>query len=251
MAIHNYHDVRKKLPPARYSDVGFNGAFLLILPYVEQETTFQHFDFNESYLGTPENKAVANTPISTYVCPSMLTPREIPEPDPNCFESGAVGSYAVSTGSDICFVSPLVPKHDGAIIYPRFGTTTLPKISNADGTTKTLMVGELNFGLTDYIWDNGCKPSDVIRGGNTRWAVGYPGVTWASAAGPLNSTKQIHQLYGPFFTEYEAFRSDHPGGVNFLMVDGSCRFIADDIEHRMLKALATRDGGEKYLKGDF
>src|SRR5687768_11973044 len=43
---------------------------------------------------------------------------------------------------------------------------------------------------------------------------------------------------------WAAARSRHPGGVNAAMCDASVRFVADGIELRAWRALATRDGGE-------
>ena len=40
------------------------------------------------------------------------------------------------------------------------------------------------------------------------------------------------------------FRSDHPGGVNFVFLDSAVRFIADASDPDVRAALVTRDGGE-------
>ncbi len=47
----------------------------------------------------------------------------------------------------------------------------------------------------------------------------------------------------------EGFASPSPGGVNFLMVDGSVRFIKNSVDPKVLKALSTPAGGEK-VSGD-
>jgi prepilin-type processing-associated H-X9-DG protein len=101
----------------------------------------------------------------------------------------------------------------------------------------------LNYGLKDYLWSV-CKPGGTVKWGETRWAVGYPGVTWGSAVGPLNPDRIGATIYGLFNVGYESFRSDHAGGVNFTFVDGSVRFLADEIDLKTLKALSSRAGDE-------
>ena len=46
-----------------------------------------------------------------------------------------------------------------------------------------------------------------------------------------------------------AARSDHPGGVNLLLLDGAVRFVGDGVDLETWRALATRAGGE--VAGDF
>jgi prepilin-type processing-associated H-X9-DG protein len=40
------------------------------------------------------------------------------------------------------------------------------------------------------------------------------------------------------------FRSDHRGGVQFLMVDGGVRFLSSATSPEVRRALVTRAGGE-------
>jgi prepilin-type processing-associated H-X9-DG protein len=43
---------------------------------------------------------------------------------------------------------------------------------------------------------------------------------------------------------YGAFRSQHPGGGNFAICDGSVRFQAQGIDYTLYQSLSTRNGGE-------
>ena len=38
--------------------------------------------------------------------------------------------------------------------------------------------------------------------------------------------------------------SNHPGGANVAMADGSCRFVKSSIDMKTWWALGTKDGGE-------
>jgi prepilin-type processing-associated H-X9-DG protein len=41
-----------------------------------------------------------------------------------------------------------------------------------------------------------------------------------------------------------AARSEHPGGVNVAMCDGSVRFVSENVNLEIWRALGTRAGGE-------
>jgi prepilin-type processing-associated H-X9-DG protein len=259
LAVHHYHDVAKRLPPARlnYSATAFiePGPFFVVLPYLEERSTAELYDVRSGYQSSAGNASVSNTRLAIYLCPTMNLPREVPDPNPDCDETGAPGSYAACTGSTLSF-APNLPSalnptpHNGAIIHPKYGPTTIDRISNADGTSQTLLLGEMNYGLKNYFWSGSCKPANTVRWGVTRWALGYPGVTWGSTLIGLNHDTIETYVSGGFPAEYEAFRSDHTGGVNFSFVDGSVRFITDSIDLATLQALATRDGHERVDKID-
>ncbi len=142
------------------------------------------------------------------------------------------GSYAVCTGSVYGhFVNISAPGYDnGAIIDTTKGTTRIRTISNQDGTSKTFLGGDLNFGLTNFLY-----------GGATVWASGYPFSSTATTCGVFNSTKNM--IPGTFY-ELNTFRSDHPAGVNMAMVDGSVRFIVDIMSPDTLNLLAQRNDGK-------
>jgi prepilin-type N-terminal cleavage/methylation domain-containing protein/prepilin-type processing-associated H-X9-DG protein len=261
-ATHLYHDASKHLPSAR-ADSGSNGAgqsaFMAILPFLEESSSANLFDKKLGYKASPGNLAISNTVMPVYLCPAMNLPRAVPDPDPLCDDMGAPGSYMVSTGSTISFSGSQskviqdfykMPPHNGAIIHRQFGFTSIEKISIKDGTSSTFLMGETNYGLTNLFWSCMSKGSNAVKWGQTRWASAYPGVTWGSAAGPINSTVCEPIIYDFFPAGAESFRSDHSGGVNFAFVDGSVRFIVNEIDPSVYQAMATRDGKEVMEKLD-
>lgn len=230
LATHLYHDVHHCLPPASFSGGLFSGStFLILLPHIEQAAAYVQYHPDRA-ITAPENQGVISSRIPIFLCPSMALPRTVPDPAHD--EVGAPGSYAVSTGSG----SPWSP-HNGAIVKMNQSRQSVRMEDIKDGTTKTLMYGEFDYGLQDLTWTNG-----GFQGGFAQWAIGYPGYTWGSTWGPFNRDR-IADPDCPQMT-WTAFRSDHPNGVNFALVDGSVHFITDGVDKTVLDALATRAGGE-------
>jgi prepilin-type N-terminal cleavage/methylation domain-containing protein/prepilin-type processing-associated H-X9-DG protein len=235
VAMQRHDGSYKCLPPAGQFDVkGITAsAFVRILPFLEDDQLYKHYDFALP-TSDPKNKEVVAQTIGVYVCPSMV----LPDADP----IGGRSSYGVCTGSGYCRY-PLNPvdgkpdpgNHNGAIIDRIRGKVRVADISHQDGTSKTICVGDLDYGLTNAAE----KSAGSIKGGSTQWALAYPGVTWSSMAGVFNSDRLVTG-----FLEWETFRSDHPGGVNFAMVDGSVRRVDDDTHPDLLKRLAERNDGQ-------
>ena len=103
------------------------------------------------------------------------------------------------------------------------------KISSVtDGTSHTLMIGE---SLPDY--DN-------------HSAAFYANGDWCSCNLPLNNLLNVDPstLNLEFWWDQQSFRSVHPGGAQFCLVDGSVRFVSDSIDNQTYRVACTRNGGE-------
>jgi prepilin-type processing-associated H-X9-DG protein len=110
-----------------------------------------------------------------------------------------------------------------------FETNKPLKITDVtDGTSNTFLIGEALVGK-DYqnAW---CHMDNAIA------TCAYP----PNAKSPLTGKD-----YPPdqWWNRY-AFTSNHTGGVQFAMTDGSVRFIADGIDLTLFRALGTRAVGE-------
>jgi prepilin-type processing-associated H-X9-DG protein len=221
---------------------------IALLPYVEQTALYDQYDFgypNQS----PENRRVRESGVPIYVCPSDIdtgTP-VVPATGP-ARRVGALympGSYrGVSGRSDDGYNyldSEMMFEYNrrsrGALhlvgvwrySYESFATIL-------DGTSNTLMVGESTT-----------RTRPEFR---TFWA--YP-FAYYSLSGV---TAQPRTLWGDFARCAEAWGPGgdlpcrrgwggmHPSGVNFLLCDGSVRFVSDTIDMTLLGKLATIDGGE-------
>ncbi len=60
---------------------------------------------------------------------------------------------------------------------------------------------------------------------------------------------KMNGLIGNWLVDRATWHSDHVGGVQFGLTDGSVRFVTDSIDRATLDALATRAGGE--VVGDY
>ncbi len=232
LALHNYHDVYLSFPMGANRQI--YGPLVAILPYLDQANLQDLYNF-DLYYTHADNRAAINTMVSIYLCPTMVLPREVPLAI--CDEPGAPSSYGASMGT-----------HNGAMIpadglftgYDGFSTPRAVRIRDVtDGTTNTILVGETNYRLEDYRWSAfSCRRDPAMNGqsrwGSFRWAPGYPGVSLGSTAGDFNVNLNANR---------ETWRSDHAGGAQFLLSDGACRFVSENIDAELLDNLAARADG--------
>jgi hypothetical protein len=238
LACHTYHDTYNRLPPAWTSPALSNeSAFTHILPYLEQGSAYDLYDFT---LGNshPSNLQVVAQRIPGFLCPGANFVRGVPMTGCDANDR-APGTYAFCTGSDDAWAST-VP-HNGAIVYykPDDPATTPTRFSLIlDGTANTFLSGEQHWGFTDYLFTSGpCLGQQ--RGGFGYWSSPYPLATSFTTKGPFNPKSLEAQS-----TRLSNFRSSHPTGLNMGLVDGSVRFFRETISAALLDGMATRQGGE-------
>ena len=259
LAVHQFYDARGTLPPPKvlsgasglsansaaagsgeqYTQLG--GTFVLLLPYLEQNTRFMAYDLAKP-ITELKNLAVTGSVIESYRCPSMGMPRSVPETA--CGESLAPGSYIISATTD----------YGGALVgafgpLPAAGPYNLGMQDITDGTSNTLLVGEINYGHIGMTWRDCPGLNGTPKWGDQTWAHGYWFYSWGHMASSLpqlfnNSTKYVHP------DGARVFRSDHPGGVQFVFVDGSVHFVSTDSEPDVRYALVTRAGEEVAAQFD-
>ncbi|MFO0876414.1 MAG: DUF1559 domain-containing protein [Gemmataceae bacterium] len=234
LAIHNYHDTHQAFPTANSAVYG--SAFTLILPFVEQDNIRNAYLPNLAPTVAPNN-SLTSLPIKIFLCPAMALP-----PAPVAAYSTHYASYAVCAGSNDVWTSPpdngvIVRTHATGVPTALDGAKRMTDVT--DGTSHTLMVGEMGFQLRDYLFSSGAYAGQV-RGGNTSWAFGYAGYSLGSTRVMMNTVLPPTSV----MDRLQTFRSDHTGGANFALTDGSVRFVANGIEAATYQALGTRAGGE-------
>ncbi len=118
LAMHNYHDTYKTMPPAAIKDedgTPIRSWRVLVLPFVEQQAVHNRYDFNVPWDAT-ENQFAVDLSIPLFHCPS----------DPDVVNMPAQTNYLLVTGPGTIF--------DGEV-EPRFREVT-------DGLSNTVLAVE-------------------------------------------------------------------------------------------------------------
>jgi len=220
---------------------------------------------------TQRNVAACETLVSVLRCPSSPLPehvygpsyeswivqKRVPTNYAACASGTAVQLYTVydltnSTGGPS-------PQSNGPFQYEvtfsgkDVGGHRMTIQGVTDGLSNTVFVGEENFtlkprydvsevdlqgvGRRKAVWQFGSDSIDCYYGLNE---------AFASTGVPMNLKSPGPNVFsGAQLEAYIAsYGSMHTGGANFLMGDGSVRFIKDTINKTTYSALGTRAGGE-------
>jgi prepilin-type processing-associated H-X9-DG protein len=185
--------------------------------------------------------------IKTLLCPSDGGDKTIAPGSFHYSPDGTVGKVtAIKTNYDFIAQAQGVNRYNWwrnttlstRYIFGENSETTLPDIS--DGTTNTLLMGEQTLDLYNGVTSSWAYAGWVSVGidpvGN--WNVTYP-------AQGLNvwNYNNVSNQYGKRASWYTA-ASLHTGGVNFVMADGSVRFIQESIDLPNLTRLCRMADGD-------
>ena len=276
LAMHNYESTHSCFPPgqirlsfATTPRVRGWSMYVQILPYFEQTTLYNQWDFANPLA----NEANGNT---AFVLPILLCPSATLVQNPFVKPSGAryaLTSYGGNGGTQSH--PPANASGDGMFAGSGPPITTpltvqhgLVRIRDVlDGTSNTLLLGERSHYDPNY--------DSFFAGGYAQNPMGGWGY-WAPSGGQLGLTDLTMSSFGqinyrlPFNfankpgsisssatfdasleskQRLSAFGSQHTGGAQVALVDGSVRFLSENIDMNTLRSLSTRGGGE--VVGEF
>ncbi len=242
-----------------------------ILPFIEGKTVQLSFHLDEP-ISANDNKPGRATPLASMLCPSdpnnqvMFSASGNSETSSsnmgdnwargNYAANGALGFMSASHGVWSCAgpANASAPGWGNGYLKGVMGANTSVAIKQIrDGTSKTLMIGEIRAGVVSF----DCRGTWAMSGGPSGlWAHGYHGDcngpnhvdggfkeddSWAcpyiqAAIGGTNSAKTLSTVYtmGCSSDDWpnwqQTCRSTHNGGVNACLCDGSVRFITNFID---------------------
>jgi prepilin-type N-terminal cleavage/methylation domain-containing protein/prepilin-type processing-associated H-X9-DG protein len=253
-------------------------GFVALLPYIEQGALYSRYDYKQVSNGSnpnghalgPDaggsnnpNRVIASTPLATYTCPSDDNPA------PVVIATNAAGDFyeRLAPGvarSNYLFNTGYYTDYDRdwaiSAIWARgpFGNNGASILASMrDGTSNTLAIGESAqiHTSTSYgpYWGAGVHtavhgrilqvtPGLVQQSGGTdiTTATNYCAIntpTGRLVSGTVGVAGNYQYAWG--------FGSRHTGGANFVMCDGSVKFIRNAVDYiGVLQVIATPDGGE-------
>ena len=194
---------------------------------------------------------IARQTIEAFVCPADIVPGEITVTvTGSCQSVGGVPVRVISYGACIGSRHPGYVEGDG-IFY--WWSAISPK-SILDGTANTMMAGETaqknQLTPTLYTWWNF---TGFLNFAGQTWVP-----TWGSTLSRLNAPiDKTDPMPPPAFDPTPAdfarfenagqfgFRSFHTNGGHFLMADGTVKYLAQDVDIGVYRALSTRNKQEQ------
>jgi prepilin-type N-terminal cleavage/methylation domain-containing protein len=261
VAFHNYHDTFKMIPPGSLPKGGyFIGWAGRLFPFMEQQTRWDAMEaFRNDALvylmpyrfdTAPHYGADAIWgPVPTLACPASSLKNRSPDITTYAWTptQGAL-HYRGCAGrvEDVTNPAQASTGHQWAnsgTIYPLSQINFRDVI---DGLSTTILLGETSSSTG---WTTAIKAS---WGGIHSWVWGYDYYNPPTDDRMLTLDSKVIQFpinyRGTFGYNFTPYTSSHPGGAQFVLFDGSARFIAEDIPLDLLKALGTREKREVIEK---
>lgn len=238
--------------PADYHWSGWT----MILPELERSDLYNSMNFRLDRLALANSTATASV-VAVYICPSQMPitkSREYNMDDsqpPSSWQNygvAAPSSYRLSmAGAMDPENSTSNSEYTNGLFY-RNSSESLAAVSSGDGTTRTILAGEVardpcSASAAPGMY--GCGHRDkgflsVQRTFQTKYAIDQPTSKFSSDGGSVAN-----------MPTYGYWSSNHGGVVQFVFADGSVRSISASIEPSILKALATRNGRESISDDSF
>lgn len=127
------------------------------------------------------------------------------------------------------------------------GGTIIRVADVRDGTTNTFLLGELLVQQSEFQRYNSADQQDPGWAGGNSVAQGQTiqPINWEIEPVPTTATWASTTCDDPNRCLWNwsvtwGFKSNHPGGTNFAMADGSVRFVSETINHELYQYLGCR-----------
>ncbi|HQX50187.1 MAG TPA: DUF1559 domain-containing protein [Planctomycetaceae bacterium] len=283
LALHNYHDTHSVFPVGQMrsdssaiqcNSVGWSG---MILPYIEQAPLYNTINwskFGVNFTGSTSTttewtdggvmQAALQTMIPAFRCPSSGDPANVSHDGITkrvpCnyigVQSGAIGNPGYAwKGEYKSHMDDSMSLNDfgggGGGHYRMHGVLVPLHVTSmalvTDGTSNTALVGEA---LNKWTLSNGQTrliEHHYIGSNNSNDNAHYHLGSLGAVINFATNTDGNGAAWGAGFDDNDlrlAFSSRHTGGAQFVLTDGSVKFLSENVDHSIRLGLGSRDGGE-------
>jgi prepilin-type N-terminal cleavage/methylation domain-containing protein/prepilin-type processing-associated H-X9-DG protein len=226
--------------------------FALASPFLDQNTLYSAINFNLT-IPDPSNQTVRQTRIATFQCPSDTAatdgvsmfncgdpPSNTNIPVAVLSDLGPSGYVGVLGGANAGYPASLVGCYEYQPFNGMFHRNSRVRMAEiTDGTSNTFGIAERSDEFVTTNWLGVIPGAEAIynplRGmGCNNWR---PPIIAVLAHGRQFTVNAPGASPG-------AYQSQHPGGANFLFMDGSVRFVKASTALPTIWALSTRNAGE-------
>ena len=267
LAMQNYHDTMGTFAPGGRTAFGATAPpggctanwyddmswYWNILPFYEQGTIFNATNFS-LIISSPDNFTARGLKINSMGCPSSGLDTD--ESGVACW-SRIRCNYAVNFGNsdfgqDTPYTDPLTNTQITFMGAPFALGKSFGIIDMRDGTSNTMMFGEVISPTDSPGWDGPIAETQIAIGGMSFEAIYPPNAKYNDLVVRQCPTTNLNGIYGCTIVgqtgseKLQVFipKSKHPGGINVGMCDGSVRFIKNTISVQTFRGISTSQGSE-------
>ena len=235
IAIQNYEMAFEMLPPGvvntdgpiKNEPTGYHVSWLVqLLPYLDQLALSDHIDFSGGVY-SETNKRPRETAVRVFECPSSPHQRRNENEG-----SGTVSDYA---GCHHDVEAPIHNDNNG--VFCLNSAVTFGAIT--DGISNTIFCGEKLPLPEDLSWMSGTRAT--LRNAGAR--INHDRRAYHRIASEPVDDEELTP------THVGGFGSHHSGGAQFLLGDGSVRFVSEQVDETTFRHLANHADGE--IPGSF
>jgi prepilin-type N-terminal cleavage/methylation domain-containing protein/prepilin-type processing-associated H-X9-DG protein len=202
--------------------------WVAILPELEQQPLYNQINFDWC-LWSSQNTTNIGQQLNVMMCPSDgLVGRPVlfdaQGIDPELFHNGVIlqrqGSYKGNSGTWFRNSRDPSLQREANGFFQR--QQVIQPAEVRDGLSNTILYGESTLGIL--------SEEEIYWEGPT-WSASWFGSTIFTSMYPINPQKKMPDVSADNLTHayVGAASSEHPGGANFAMADGSVRFLKDSI----------------------
>jgi len=258
LALHNYESTRSCFPyGANTYNVTYGGNWVAnLLPNLELGTLYNALNFSlQTNDNTTKgaNTTVEQSVIAALVCPSdpaagvpLRTDRNEVNPSMGLWYGGNMGPTNMDAKIPFCPPSPPPGTAASYCNQGTWGATPASKSGTLVGFFARFEICQRIAGVTDGM-SNSIMVGELLPTNCTWWGAFNHNFPMSATSIPMN----LYNLLGTTaygvtgITQSNAywltcgFKSRHPGGSNFLMGDGSTRFIKQTINYQTYNQIGS------------